>query len=507
MKTIIFGNIPLDINARHDAMRSGINGGYVFYVTAVQGLLRHSGYERFIFLSRRERERFSLAESEEFKTCKRNIVIVDPTQFSDLVDIEDAILVTTTEQMGPLLYLRELLSGYQPPAVGLLSAANPSWFGGFLLTMVLAGATDSDALVCASRASRTVAQSIMSLLGSPSRFNHGILQCAVQTPLIPEAVDCSEFQQSREESRRSLGFDAEEVVLLFLARFEMYGKCDLGPLVLAFSRLRRSSHHPIRLVLAGADGDKVTGAIKQFAAQLGCSEAVVVHPNPAHGEKVKLLCAADIFVLPGDGVAESFGLAVVEAMASGLPCVVSDWTGYLATVVHGRTAFLFPTMWTELGPCVDAFDHFGLDAVSTLAATTVLNNEALEHYLRLLIDSPDLRRQMGTEARRHALAHFDWPVVVRQYDRLFDTLREQRRHRGDAGVRTRSRRSAVSFQNWFNSYPTRSVEVDEPISITDGGRHWLNSPYRLVLVNSHPDLIDHHLCVLIARLSPPTQPA
>jgi len=54
MKTIIFGEIPLDINARHDATRSGINGGYVFYVTAVQGLLRHSGYERFIFLSRRE---------------------------------------------------------------------------------------------------------------------------------------------------------------------------------------------------------------------------------------------------------------------------------------------------------------------------------------------------------------------------------------------------------------------------------------------------------------------
>jgi len=58
--------------------------------------------------------------------------------------------------MGPLLYLRELLSGYQPPAVGFLSAANPSWFGRFLLPMVLAGATDSDALVCASRASRTV---------------------------------------------------------------------------------------------------------------------------------------------------------------------------------------------------------------------------------------------------------------------------------------------------------------------------------------------------------------
>lgn len=507
MKTIIFGDIPLDIKTRHDATRSGINGGYVFYVTAVQGLLRHSGYERFIFLSRRERERFSFADSEEFKRCTRNISIVNPTQVSDLADLEDAILVTTTERMAPLLGLRELLSGYQPPAAAFLSAANPSWFGRFLLPMVLAGASESDALVCASRASQNVAQSLMSLLGSSSCFNHGTLQCAVQTPLIPEAVDCSEFQEPRDESRRGFGFAAEEVVLLFVGRFEMYGKCDLGPLLLAFSRLRHCTRYPIRLVLAGADSDKVTGSIKQFAAELGCCEAVVVHPDPAHAEKVRLLRAADIFVLPGDGVAESFGLAPVEAMASGLPCVISDWDGYRDTVVHGRTGFLVPTMWTELGPCVDAFDHFGLDAVSTLAATTVLHNEALEYYLRLLIDSPDLRRQMGIAARRYALAHFDWPVVVREYDRLFDSLCEQRRHRSDAGVRTRSWRSEASLQNWFNSYPTRSLEADEPISITDGGRQWLTSPCRLGVGNADPDLIDHDLCVQIARASMAVQAA
>lgn len=498
MKTIVFGNIPLDISARHDATRSGINGGFVFYVSAVQGLLKYSAYERFIFLSRHEQDRFSLTDSNQFSTYHRNISIAHPSQITDLVDIHDSILVTTTERMGPLLWLREVLPCDQPPVVAFLSAAHPSWFGRFLLEMAVAGATEGDALVCATQASQKVASSLMRLLTSRGYFNHEMLRCSVQTPLIPMAVDCSEFQGPKEESRRRLGWDPDEIVLLFLARFELNGKCDLGPLLLAFSRLKRSCRHPIRLVLAGADRDNVTSSIKQFASELGCAEAVVIYPNPLHEEKIRLLRAGDIFVLPGDGVAESFGLAVVEAMAAGLPCVVSDWDGYRTTVVHGTTGFLIPTMWAELGPCIDAFDNLGLDPASILAATTLVDNDALDHYLRLLIDNRDLRQRMGAESQRRAFTYFDWPVVVTQYDELFDTLRDQRGHRS---ARSESHRSAASIQKWFDSYPARILELDESLSITDSGKQWLESPYRLEIGLSRQDLIDHNLCIQIARTS------
>ena len=44
------------------------------------------------------------------------------------------------------------------------------------------------------------------------------------------------------------------------------------------------------------------------------------------------LSAADIFVFPIDNVQETFGLAPVEAMAAGLPVIVSDWDGLKETV-------------------------------------------------------------------------------------------------------------------------------------------------------------------------------
>ena len=45
-----------------------------------------------------------------------------------------------------------------------------------------------------------------------------------------------------------------------------------------------------------------------------------------------------------DNPQETFGLAPVEAMAAGVPVVVSDWDGYRYTVSDGVEGFLIPTL-------------------------------------------------------------------------------------------------------------------------------------------------------------------
>src|SRR5262249_57736317 len=54
--------------------------------------------------------------------------------------------------------------------------------------------------------------------------------------------------------------------------------------------------------------------------------------------------AADIFMSLADNIQETFGLTPVEAMAAGLPVIVSDWNGYRDTVRHGAEGFLIPTI-------------------------------------------------------------------------------------------------------------------------------------------------------------------
>lgn len=56
-----------------------------------------------------------------------------------------------------------------------------------------------------------------------------------------------------------------------------------------------------------------------------------------HATLAKIYASADIFVFPS--ISETYGNVVVEAMASGLPCVIADGGGSGELVVHGRTGF------------------------------------------------------------------------------------------------------------------------------------------------------------------------
>src|SRR5437016_13870226 len=120
MKSIIFDSTPLDIAALHDAKKgtAGINGALVFYYAAIQAMLEYSSYVKFVFLSRRERDPFSLANSEQFKNSKRNIQVIHPTELDSLGNLDQAVLVTSTERLGPSLRLRRMLKSRCIPVTG-----------------------------------------------------------------------------------------------------------------------------------------------------------------------------------------------------------------------------------------------------------------------------------------------------------------------------------------------------------------------------------------------------
>lgn len=109
-------------------------------------------------------------------------------------------------------------------------------------------------------------------------------------------------------------------VVLHLGRLSH--KKGLDVLIDAFARVRltlRPAHPEAMLVLAGPDDEGLTKALRAQASRLGVRDAVKFTGMLDGDAKRAALAAATVFALPSH--TENFGVAVVEAMAAGLPAV------------------------------------------------------------------------------------------------------------------------------------------------------------------------------------------
>jgi hypothetical protein len=142
--------------------------------------------------------------------------------------------------------------------------------------------------------------------------------------------------------------------------------------------------------------------------------------------------AADIFASLPDNYQETFGLTPVEAMAAGLPVVVSDWNGYRDTVRDGTDGFRVPTMTPPpgVGWEIALRHHLRLDSYERYCGMTAqsvaVDCDAATRAFVQLIEDPDLRRKMGEAGAKRARGVYDWPHVIRAYQELWADLAERR---------------------------------------------------------------------------------
>ena len=129
---------------------------------------------------------------------------------------------------------------------------------------------------------------------------------------------------------------------------------------------------------------------------------------------------------------ETFGLAPVEAMAAGIPVVVSDWDGYRYTVSDGIGGFRIPTLapsHSQQGEELALQHDHGLLLIRTMSA--------LSHSMWLsirgrcsgyccLAEDPALRQRMGAAGSQTVQQRFNWPVVAGLHHQLCAELAERR---------------------------------------------------------------------------------
>jgi len=287
--------------------------------------------------------------------------------------------------------------------------------------------------------------------------------------------------------RETLGIGPEPVIL-YLGRISSASKADLFPLILAFGDTPAATRLNATLVIAGDDTQfEMADSLREFASTAVPQAKVTVFPNPTLDNKTDLYRMADIFVSPSDSLQETFGITLLEAMASGLPVIVSDWDGYKDIVVEGVTGFTIRTLLPEYPHGFgDAQGGGGMLAPDLLAATTIVDVPELAHAMTLLLENAGLRREMGRAGRKRVEQLYDWPVVVSEYEALWAELAEQALCSPAADVEQFSA-PRLGHQEIFGHYATHTFRLSDRIRLTVMGKCWDRS-YGLLLRSSGMDL-------------------
>jgi glycosyltransferase involved in cell wall biosynthesis len=132
-------------------------------------------------------------------------------------------------------------------------------------------------------------------------------------------------------------------LVLFLSRLDRKKGLDL--LLAAFARVR-GNHPEATLVIAG-DGDSAfIAGLKRHSQRLGLDAGVLWAGFLQGEEKLAVLADADVFVLPS--YSENFGVAVVEAMAAGIPVIVSDQVGIHREIAKAQAGLVVKCSVEEL---------------------------------------------------------------------------------------------------------------------------------------------------------------
>ena len=290
-----------------------------------------------------------------------------------------------------------------------------------------------DALICPSNAIREVVERLWASWGEYSAARMGArFECPVRLPVIPLGIDTDKFQPSPERraaQRRALGVPEHAVVALCHGRLSYAFKQHPMPILLAAEQTALAVDRPLYLVFSGYFHPASFEADFRETAAVFCDRShvrFVGNDDPDFPDG--LWAGADLFISLSDNIQESFGLTPVEAMAAGLPVIISDWDGYRDAIEPGQEGFAAPTVMPGPGfgrALADRYltgeDVYG-EYLAGASLSTSVDIKATTDALTALVSNEDLRRSMGAAGMARARDVYDWRRIIPRYEELWTEL-------------------------------------------------------------------------------------
>ena len=216
-----------------------------------------------------------------------------------------------------------------------------------------------------------------------------------QTPglVVPLGIDQAEFELMPEPGRFRSRYPeiGDKAIILFLGRVNF--KKGLDILAKAFGAVARR-RQDVHLVVVGPDNEGWGDRVRSWLKDEGVMERSTFTGMMLGPDKVAAYRDAAMFVLPS--YSENFGLAVVEAMAAGLPVIISDKVNIWREVESAGAG--------KVVPC---------DVIK-------LTDEILD-----LLDKPEMAHQMGQKGRKLVKDDFQWHNIAVRLEESYAAIIER----------------------------------------------------------------------------------
>ncbi len=348
-----------------------------------------------------------------------------------------------------------------------------------------------DALICTSNSVKKNVEHILQEQVNYLKDRLGVTKIVLpQLPVIPLGIHTSDFEfdsVQKVKAREKLDVSSNTIVVLFMGRLSFHAKAHPLAMYQALEKAVQSTGKEVLLVECGWHANEhIAKAYQQAALEICPSIRVVSLDGRIVKNRETAWAAADIFCSLSDNIQETFGIVPLEAMASGLPVVVSDWDGYKDTVRDGVDGFRIPTLMPSAGLGNDlAYRHaMELDTYDMYCGYTSslvsVNIQAAARAFVSLFESKELREKMGQAGRKHTKECYDWKEIIPRYELLWRKLNDLRLDK-----------SLVSYSDaWparldpfhtFDSYPTKTLSKDVSLSLVDSSVESALSRIRIYL--------------------------
>lgn len=206
-----------------------------------------------------------------------------------------------------------------------------------------------------------------------------------ETRVIGPGVDTEQFLSGgdRAKIRHRFGYADGDFVLLWLGIFMPHRR--LEDAIEAIAHLKAGGI-AVKLLLAGSDSShpEYLDFLKKEVSRL-CVHGQVTFTSRVSDEEIRdFYCACDAFIFPNDQ--QTWGLAVLEAMACGCPVLVSRGAGVHEALMDGDNAILFSPKDPEL----------------------------LAQKIGTLVSQPELRREIAQKGMQMVREENGWREYARR---------------------------------------------------------------------------------------------